>query len=106
MKLDIYNKSASLLQTRIDTELKDEASKLFDTLGLDMSTAVKIFLKKCVQEGGIPFELKVRKPVYQSRDGMQAVLELRKSAEKNGLLGMSLDEINEEIAASRTEHRK
>ena len=90
MNGSVCQMKTSLLQTRIDTELKDEASKLFDTLGLDMSTAVKIFLKKCVQEGGIPFELKVRKPVYQSRDGMQAVLELRKSAEKNGLRLMSL----------------
>ena len=43
----------SLIQTRIDTELKNEAVKLFDTLGLDMSTAIKIFLKKCLQEGGL-----------------------------------------------------
>lgn len=95
----------SLIQTRIDTELKNEAVKLFDTLGLDMSTAIKIFLKKCLQEGGIPFDIKVNKSTYQNREGMQVIMDLRKSAEENGLLGMSLDEINAEISASRSERK-
>lgn len=43
------------LQVRIDDDLKDEARKLFDELGLDMSTAVKIFFKQSVREQGFPF---------------------------------------------------
>lgn len=43
------------LQVRIDDDLKDEARKLFDELGLDMSTAVKIFFKQSVREQGLPF---------------------------------------------------
>lgn len=96
---------SSLIQTRIDTELKNEAVKLFDTLGLDMSTAIKIFLKKCLQEGGIPFDIKINKNAYENREGLQVIMDLRKSAEENKLLGMSLDEINAEIAASRAERK-
>lgn len=95
----------SLIQARIDTELKNEVIKLFDALGLDMSTAIKIFLKKCIQEGGIPFDVKVDQTIYQSSNGIQVLKDLRKSAEKNGLVGMNLDEINAEIAAFRTERR-
>ncbi len=45
--------SSSLVQVRMDTELRDSANTIFDELGIDMSTAIKMFLKKCVAEGGI-----------------------------------------------------
>ncbi|MGN0255992.1 MAG: type II toxin-antitoxin system RelB/DinJ family antitoxin [Chordicoccus sp.] len=96
--------SSSLVQVRMDTELRDNANQLFDELGLDMSTAIKMFLKKCVAEGGIPFSLKVPKnKEYKSSDGMAALRELQREAELNGLSDMSLDEINAEISAARAE---
>lgn len=45
----------SRLNIRIDDELKEEANKLFDEIGIDMSTAVKIFLSQSVREQRIPF---------------------------------------------------
>ena len=36
----------SYIQIRIDDELKEEAVKLFNELGLDLSTAIRLFLKK------------------------------------------------------------
>ena len=96
----------SLIQTRIDTNLKNDVSKLFDSLGLDMSTAIKIFFKKCLSEGGIPFEVKLSQPAYKSPEGMRAFMALRQEAEANGLSDMTLDEINAEIAAARAERKK
>ena len=98
--------STSLVQMRIDTKLRDEANTLFDTLGLDMSTAVKIFLKKCLAEGGLPFEVKNETAEYRSQKGLEAFLALRKQAEENGLTGMTLEEINAEIDAARAEKDK
>lgn len=46
-------------QIRIDAELKKEASELFTYLGLDMSTAVNLFLRQCVLRGGLPFKVEV-----------------------------------------------
>lgn len=43
---------------RVDDELKEEATKLFHELGLDMTTAVKMFLIKSVKTKSIPFEVK------------------------------------------------
>ena len=40
----------------IDSNLKKEASELFANLGLDLSTAVNIFLYQCVLRGEIPFK--------------------------------------------------
>ena len=51
--------SSSLVQVRMDTGLRDSANTIFDELGVDMSTAIKMFLKKCVAEGGIPFNAEI-----------------------------------------------
>lgn len=96
----------SLVQTRIDAELKNDATKLFENLGLDMSTAIKIFLKKCLQEGGIPFDVKLSHPIYKSPEGMPAFISLRQEVKDNDLSDMTLDEINAEINASRAEREK
>lgn len=50
----------SFVQVRIEEELKEEAIKLFNELGLDLSTAIRLFLKKCVEDKKLPFKLKVR----------------------------------------------
>ena len=94
--------STSLVQMRMDTALRDDANKLFESLGLDMSTAIKIFLKKCLSEGGIPFAVKNESAKYES----QEFFALQKQAEENGLSDMSLDEINAEITAARAERGK
>lgn len=51
----------SYIQIRIDDELKEEAVKLFNELGLDLSTAIRLFLKKSVDDKKIPFKLKTKK---------------------------------------------
>ena len=40
---------------RVDKNLKESAECLFDRLGLNMSTALNVFLRKAVDEEGIPF---------------------------------------------------
>ena len=43
---------------RVDDKLKAEAVELFDSLGLDMTTAIKMFLIQSVQTKSIPFSVK------------------------------------------------
>lgn len=43
------------LNIRIDGDLKDEAQAIYQQLGLDMSTAVTLFLKQSVADNGLPF---------------------------------------------------
>lgn len=45
---------------RLDPELKDQAMKVLESLGLNMTGAVTIFLKAVVRENGMPFELKAQ----------------------------------------------
>ena len=48
------------LQIRIDDVLKQEADALFASLGLDTTTAVRIFLNAAVENAGIPFSVQHR----------------------------------------------
>ena len=44
------------INVRIESKVKTEANKALSKLGLDMSTAVKMFLYQVVNEQGIPFK--------------------------------------------------
>lgn len=46
------------IQIRVDQKLKKEADLIFEDLGLDTPTAIRLFLKKVVVSRSIPFELK------------------------------------------------
>lgn len=49
--------SMTNLNIRVDSEVKKEAEQVFEELGLNMSSAVNIFLKTVIRENGIPFSL-------------------------------------------------
>ena len=50
------------LNIRIDKDVKDNADKIFAELGLNMTTAVNMFLRTTIRENGIPFSLKLDVP--------------------------------------------
>ena len=50
------------LNIRTDKEVKAQAEKIFDALGLNMTTAINIFLRQAIRENGIPFEVKLNVP--------------------------------------------
>ena len=95
--------ASSLLQIRIDDSLKEQAAQVFENLGIDTSTAIRLFLKRAVLENGIPFRMTLPKDPYSAERGYRALREINENAEKNGTSEMSLDEINAEIDASRRE---
>ena len=50
------------LNIRTDKEVKLAAERIFEELGLNMTTAVNMFLRQTIRENGIPFELKLNTP--------------------------------------------
>ena len=58
--------ATTVLQVRMDEDLKNEASELFEKLGLDIPTAIRIFFKRAVTEKGIPFEVREPTAVYNA----------------------------------------
>jgi len=49
------------ININIDTALKDRAQNTFEALGLDMSTAINMLLRKAIYQHEIPFEISVKK---------------------------------------------
>ncbi len=54
--------STATLNIRIDKEIKKQAEVVFNELGLNMTTAINIFLRTSIREKGIPFEVKMNNP--------------------------------------------
>lgn len=52
----------SVINVNVPSDVKKEATKLFNNLGLSMSSAINIFLKKSIKERGIPFDVKETTP--------------------------------------------
>lgn len=50
------------LNIRTDKDIKDQAEAIFNELGLNMTTAINMFLRTAIREHGIPFDLKLDVP--------------------------------------------
>lgn len=61
----------SSINIRIDPDVKAEAQALFARLGMDMSTAVNIFIRQAIDFGGIPFVISLRKYNAETEAAMQ-----------------------------------
>ena len=50
------------LNIRTEKVVKDQAEEIFNELGLNMTTAINMFLRTAIRERGIPFDLKLDVP--------------------------------------------
>ncbi len=69
-------------QIRIDETVKAQATSLFNDLGMDMSSAVNIFLRQCVLRGGIPFTVEM--PNYNAKT-LEAIAEAKRISRDNSV---------------------
>ncbi len=69
------------LQVRLNDDLKAQADMLFASLGLDTSTAIRMFLTAAVEYNGLPFEVR-HKPI--SEELQRAIYETRNRVNLNG----------------------
>ena len=80
----------------IDAETKAKAQAMLADLGLDLSTAVNIFLKQMLYEGGIPFSITREIPNRITLEAMKEAQEMSRSPEsykKDGMMEDILGEI-------------
>ena len=63
------------MNIRMDEITKKQAQQLFSEFGLDMTTAINMFLKQSVREQRIPFELRARIP---NNETLKAIKESEK----------------------------
>lgn len=96
----------AIVQLRIDDELKLQAVSVYEKLGIDLSSAIRMFLKRSVMVNGIPFSMILDDTAFNPKAATDAMKKMNESARKNGTSEMTLDEINAEIAAYRKERRQ
>ena len=85
----------SNINIRIDSELKREAESLFSDLGLNMSSAITMFLKSAVNCDGIPFEVKRSVPNAKTRAALAEHDEMVSHPEKYKRYASFSDLMNE-----------
>ena len=95
----------AVIQLRVDDDLKLQASSVYEKLGIDLSSAIRMFLKRSVMVNGIPFSMVLDDKEYDSKIALNAMKRINDSAKANGTSEMTLDEINEEINSYRKERR-
>ena len=61
---------SSNLYIRVEPDLKEQAEKVFNGLGISMSNAVGLFLKQVVINQAIPFDLKLAPGIIKSVDSL------------------------------------
>ena len=77
-----------VLQTRVDAETKLEAESLFDSLGLDITTAIRLFLRQAINQQRIPFD--IVPPKYNfSEETLAAIDEARRISKDSSVKSYS-----------------
>ncbi|MCL2048213.1 MAG: type II toxin-antitoxin system RelB/DinJ family antitoxin [Defluviitaleaceae bacterium] len=87
------------IQVRVDNQFKEAVDTLFTSLGMDTSTAIRIFLNAAMEAGGIPFavthradrDTAIMEAIERRRAGVQFVT-AEQSLEnmKNAIKGVSV----------------
>ena len=90
------------LNIRIDRDLKTEADFILERMGLNLSTAVNVFVRQIVQEKTIPFKIQLCEDETLSR-AKDALKDMQIHCAANGISEMTIEEIDSEIAAYRRE---
>ena len=81
----------TLVNFRIDEETKKEMEKVCDELGMTVTTALNIFIKKMTREKRIPFDVSID-PFY-SKCNMKAINESIKELEEGKIIVKTLEEL-------------
>lgn len=75
-------------QIRIDADIKKQATDLFNDLGLDMSSAVNLFLHQCVLRGGLPFRVEMPRYTQRTLDAMDEARRISRDPDVRGYTNM------------------
>ena len=60
---------------RLDINLKKQSESMYNELGLNLTTAINVFLRKSIAVGGFPFDVRMEEP---NKETLMALLEAEK----------------------------
>ena len=76
--------STTNICVRIDTELKAQAEALFSDLGMNLSTAITVFIRQAVRENRIPFEITRDRPSRETAAAMRQAADMLRDPKSKG----------------------
>ncbi|MDR1627407.1 MAG: type II toxin-antitoxin system RelB/DinJ family antitoxin [Oscillospiraceae bacterium] len=65
--------ASCVVQVRLDEKVKQKADKLFDDLGFDTPTAIRIFLAQAIKNRGLPFDVR---QITNNAETLEAIEEI------------------------------
>lgn len=69
--------STANFSVRIDSDVKKQCEALYSELGMNLTTAINVFLRQSLRVGGLPFEVKIGQP---NKETIEALLEAERIA--------------------------
>ncbi len=66
----------------MDKQVKNEAQAIFKKLGMDMTTAINVFLRKAISFKGMPFDVCIEEPNKETLEAMAEANEIAKHPER------------------------
>ncbi len=69
--------ASTTFSVRMDSDLKKDCEELFADLGMNLTTAINVFLRQSLRTGGFPFEIRQERP---NKETIAAMLEAERIA--------------------------
>ena len=96
------NAMSTTMTVRMDKQVKQEAQQIFSKLGLDMTTAINIFLRKAIAFKGLPFDVCLEEPNDVTLAAMAEADEMSKHPERYKSYA-SFDELMKDVMVAEAE---
>lgn len=71
---------------RLDNDLKKQSEAMYNELGINLTTAINVFLRKSLSVGGFPFDVRLEEP---NKETLLALLEAEKISKDPNVKGYS-----------------
>lgn len=71
---------------RLDNDLKKQSEAMYNKLGINLTTAINVFLRKSLSVGGFPFDVRLEEP---NKETLLALLEAEKISKDPNVKGYS-----------------
>ena len=91
-------KTDTSLTIRMNREIKQEAQELFAALGMDMTTAINVFLRQAIYYRGLPFDVRMETPNEETAAALAEVEQMKKDP-SIGKAYTNVDEMIKELLA-------
>lgn len=79
---------------RLDSDLKKRSEAIYGELGINLTTAINVFLRKSLTAGGFPFDVRIDEP---NKETMLALLEADKLSKDPNVKGLDVEDALREL---------